>query len=38
MPVFDGIKQQTGYDFLGSLGIKQDPYIVDAEDDDRDKQ
>jgi flotillin len=24
MPLLDGIKQQTGYDFLGSVGVKKD--------------
>ncbi len=24
MPLFDGVKKQTGYDFLGSMGVKKD--------------
>ena len=30
MPLMDGIKEQTGYDFLGTLGIKKDDDIKEV--------
>jgi len=30
MPLFDGIKQQTGYDFMQSLGVKQTTDTTDS--------
>ena len=31
MPLFEGIKQQTGYDFLGSAGIKKEEHPTNPE-------